>query len=170
MAATPSGASLTQTSGLNQGYRYDVIGKNSEVFAVGDPVTITAGVALVAGTTNTVFGIAVKAQTMSATNATVAKVYPALLPVYPDQIFLMGTNADLTGNATDVGKYYQLTGTTGAVKVDVSNGVVGTTSRVVEIVKVDPFTEGGTGAGSGLRKVLVRFVKTGFSAMYTSGI
>lgn len=164
MAATPTGATLNQTSGLNNHYRYDIIGKNSEAFAVGDPVTVTSGVALVASATSTIYGIAVKAQTMSSTNQTVAKVYPALMQVYPDQVFLMGTNSDLTGNATDVGKYYKLTGTTGAVYVDVTSGPQGASNRIVQVVKVDPFNEGGTGAGSGVRKVLARFVKTGYSA------
>ena len=71
----------------------------------------------------------------------------------------MGTNSDLTDDATDYGTYYRLTGATGAVKVDVSTGVVTNNERQVMIVKVDPRGIGGTGASSGLRECLVKFVK-----------
>ena len=170
MASTVYGAHLTQAGSQSANYRYDVIGKNSEAFATGDPVTVTAGVALVAGTTDTVYGIAVKSQTMAATNQTVAKVRPAVMPVYQDQIFLMGTNSDLTGNATDYGKFFKLTtADNGVVQIDVTSGVQVGISRVVQIVKVDPFEEGGTGSGSGLRKCLVRFVKVGHSNVNISG-
>ena len=97
---------------------------------------------------------------MSSTNQTVAKVYPGFIPAGDDTLFFMGTNADLTGNATNGGTFYGLSGATGAVVVDVTSGVTTTTSRQVEIIKVDPRNIGGTGAGSGLRECLVKFVKT----------
>ena len=96
---------------------------------------------------------------MASDNETVAKVTPGYIPA-EGTVFLMGSNGDFTGNATDAGAYYKLAGATGAVQVDQSSGVQTTTSRIVEIVKVDPRGIGGTGAGSGLREVLVRFVKT----------
>ncbi len=139
---------------------YQAIGKNSEVFSVNDPVTITAGVVEVAGTTETIFGVCDKTVTMTSDNQTVAKVVPPLIPT-DGLLFLMGCNADLTGNATDGGTYYKLTtATSGAVQIDVASGVQTTTARVVEIVQVDPQAVGGTGAGSGLRQALIRFVKT----------
>lgn len=161
--ATINGASVFQESNMESNTRYDVLGKNSEVIAAGDPLTVASGVIKVAGTTDSITGVATKTQTMTSTNQTVALVYPGFVPAL-DQIFLMGTNADLTGNATDHGTYYKLTAaTSGAVQVDVTSGVQTTTARVVEIVKVDPNGVGGTGSGSGLRQALVRFVKTPYT-------
>ncbi len=96
---------------------------------------------------------------MASDNQTVAKIAPAYIPA-EDTVFFMYTNADLTGNATNGGTYYGLTGATGAVVVDVTSGVTATTSRQVEIVQVDPYNKGGTGSGSGLRQCLVRFFRT----------
>lgn len=139
---------------------YDVIGQNSQAFTLYDPVTYASGVLDVAGTTNAVVGVAMKTDTMSSDNQTVAKVTPGYVPVSEDIVFFMGTNADLTGNATDPGTYYKLTtGTSGAVQVDVASGVQTTSSRVVMIKQVDPQGLGGTGSGSGLRQCLVIFVK-----------
>lgn len=168
MSQTLYGARLWHSGGNQPSLRHDAMGKNSEVFACNDIVQInSAGAspgeikvasAVVAGTM--LVGVAVKAQTMTSTNTTVAKVYPAFIPFYKDTIWLMGTNSDLTDDHTDAGTYYNITGGTGAQQVNVSGGVTTTTSRCVEIVKVDPQNEGGSGAGSGLRKCLVRFLKT----------
>lgn len=140
-------------------YRYDIIGNNSEDFDTGDPVSRnTTGELIVYTTTLAIVGVAVKDQTLASDNETVGKVRPAFLSS-EGNVFLMGTNSDLADNATDYGKYYKLTGTSGAVQVDVSSGVQTGNSRQVMIVKVDPREIGGTGSGSGLREVLVRFVK-----------
>lgn len=163
MAVSIFGAQLWQEGRNESDLRYDTIGKNSEVIAANDPLQIASGLLSVSGATTTVVGVAAGAATMASTNQTVAKITPAYLPISDSTIFLMGTNADLTGNATDGGTYYKLTGTTGAVLVDVTSGVQTTTSRVVEIVKVDPMNLGGTGAGSGVRTCLVRFVKTPYT-------
>ncbi len=157
------GATVDQEGRNESDFRYDVIGNNSEVFTSGDPVTISSGDLQVAGATDPITGVVVKTQTMTSDNETVAKVKPAYIPVSDSTIFLMGTNADLTGNNTDGGTYYKLVGTTGIVQVDVSAATATGSARVVEIVKVDPFNEGGTGSGSGLRKCLVRFVKTPYT-------
>lgn len=156
------GASVFQESGNASNLRYDVIGNNSEVFTKGDLVTTSGGDLVVASATSVIFGVVAKTQTMASDNETVAKVCPAFVDPSPDTIFLMGSNGDFSGNDTDVGTYYKITGATGAQQVDQASGVQTTTSRVVEIVKVDPRGIGGTGAGSGLREVLVRFVKTPF--------
>lgn len=154
------GATLQQSPQAEADLRYDVIGKNSEVFTSGDLVTVSSGVLQVASATSQIVGVVVKTQTMSSNNATVAKVQPGYIPTNPANVYLMGSNGDFTGTATDAGTYYKITGTTGAQQVDQASGVQTTTSRVVEILEVDPFNEGGTGAGSGLRKVTVRIVKS----------
>lgn len=134
-----------------------VVGKNSEVFTSGDLVTIASGVLDVAAATSQIYGVVVKTQTMASDNESVALVKPSVL--VPDQSyeFLMGTNADLA--ATSVGTYYKLTGTTGAMQVDVASGAMTGASAIVECTKVDPNQEGGTGAGSGLRQGLFRIIK-----------
>lgn len=161
MSITIYGASVAQENRNESDLRYDTFGKNSEVITVGDPLTIASGQLAVAGTTNTIIGVAAKTDTMTSSNVTVAKVTPPYVPAFTQTLFLMGTNADLTGNGTDGGTYYKLTAaTTATVQVDVTSGVQTGANRVVEIVKVDPFNLGGTGAGSGLRTCYVRFVKT----------
>lgn len=142
-----------------------VIGKNSEVFTANDIVTIDHSDGLkVAGATDSVYGTILKTQTMTSSNETVAKVKPYVFPIDQSYEFLMGTNADLSA-LTSVGEYYSLTGTTGAQQVDVSGGAVTGASRVVICTKVDPQAIGGTGAGSGLRQGLFKFVKvTDFQA------
>lgn len=162
MATTIYGAIPWEFKTKDANYNTDLIGKNSEAFTSNDPITNASGLLTVAGTTNTVIGVVAKTATMTSTNAGTsgARVAPLYTPTDETTQFLMGTNADLTGNATDGGTYYKLTAnTTNTVQVDVTNGVQTTTARVVMIKKVDPFNEGGTGAGSGLRKCIVVFVR-----------
>lgn len=135
-----------------------VLGSNSAVFTSNDPVTIDAsGTLIVATATTPVYGVVLTTQTMTSTNATVALVKPNCFTVEQEYEFLMGTNADLT--ATSVGTYYKLTGATGAVQVDVTSGAQTTTSRIVVCTEVDPNAVGGTGANSGARQGLFKFVK-----------
>lgn len=141
---------------------YDVVGKNSEAFTQYDPVTYSSGQLVVAGTTNAVTGIVNADATMASTNASAsgAQVKPGYIPVDETTPFLMGCNADLTGNFTDPGTYYKLTAnTTGTVQIDVANGTLANSDAVVMIKQVDPYGIGGTGAGSGLRQAVVVFVK-----------
>lgn len=168
MAQTLYGFQVFRAPNKETDVLYDAIGKNSEVITLGDPLTISSGIVSVAGTTDVIYGVADKTVTMSGTNQTVAKVVPPVIP--PDDYqFLCGTNSDLTGNATDCGTYYKLiSAATGVMQVDVTSGVQTTTSRVVEIVQVDPFNLGGTGAGSGLRQAVIRFVKTPNTGVPTS--
>jgi hypothetical protein len=150
MAAVLYGATVYNES--NPGsvvYRQDALGKNSEVFTQGDIVGLSSGLLLV--TTATMIGVVTRTQTMASTNQTVAKVAPLYVPITDDTLFLMGTDSDLTGNATDGGTYYSITGATGTQQVAVSDGVRTGANRNVEIVEVDPFNIGGTGLGSGLR-------------------
>ncbi len=159
------GASVAQSAQNPVNVLYDIIGKNSAAFTVGDPITVVSGRALVAGNSDTVVGIVVKTQTMATNNlAAGTNVAPGYIPVDNDTLFLMGVNTDLTNTATNFGNYCALTAnTTGTVQVDGSNVAQTTSNRVVAIQVVDPFNEGGTGSGSGLRTVLVRFVKTPYT-------
>lgn len=160
------GATVFRTSNNPINNEFDAIGKNSEVFAQGDIVGISGAASAktlgVAAATSTIVGVVNRTVTMSSTNQTVAKVAPGYIPAYPDTLFLMGSNGDFTSTLADAGTYYKLTGATGAQQVDQSSGVQTTTSKIVEIVQVDPFNLGGSGSGSGLRQVVVRFVKTPF--------
>lgn len=155
------GAKLYRSSGNEARYQNDALGKNSEAFVNGDLVGLASGLLLVQ--TTAIVGVIAKTATMTSTNQTVAKVQPLYIPIYQDDIFLMGCDADLTGNATNAGTYYQVEGASGAQQVGVSAGVSATTLRTVEIVEVDPRGIGGTGSGSGLREVLVRILKTPYA-------
>lgn len=161
------GASVYTPNMLETDYRSDIIGKNSEVIAAGDLLTVQSGVLSVATATQTIVGVAAKTQTMAADNQTNAKIQPAYIPASLNTLFLMGTNADMTGNATDPGTYYKITGTTGVMQMDSTSGVQTTTSRILEVVEVDPRQIGGSGSGSGLREVTVRLIKTPYYGITT---
>jgi hypothetical protein len=156
MASTIFGATLYKSPVNGTNYSYTSPGKNSEVFASGDPVTETggAGLKVVSAATDMIVGVAAKVATMSSTNQTVALVKPAYTPADENCIFLMGCNSALTSTLANAGTYYGLTGATGAVQVNVSGSVTTTTSRQVEIVAVDPY---GLGTTEGLSEVLVKF-------------
>lgn len=134
------------------------IGNNSEVFTANDVVTLSGGQVQVAGATDAVYGVALKTQTMTANNETVAKVTPYVFPIDQNYEYMMGTNADLSP-LTSIGVFYKLTGTTGIQQVDVTGGAMTGVARVVVCTKVDPNGDGGTGAGSGLRVGLFKFVR-----------
>ena len=152
------GAQLYNSRNVETNIRYDAIGKNSEVFTVGDLVTVSSGVMkVVSGLTERVFGVCQKTVTMASDNQTVAKVKVPYIPANPDDVWFMGVSQNLTGDATDVGTYYGYTGTTGVQQV-LGSGVQTGTSRQFMIVKVDPYKVGGTGTGQGLQQCLVRFV------------
>jgi hypothetical protein len=160
------GAQLYQTSGNPSNIRYDILGKDSEVFTVGDPLTISSGVLkVVSVATDPIVGIAAKTVTMPATNDT---VYVPYIPVDDTQVWLMGCIADATDNETNGGIYYKLctsatatyTAPTGVVVVDITAGAQTTTGIQVMVLKVDPRGIGGSGANSGLREVLVKFMRT----------
>lgn len=155
------GGSVASSPTMDNNIEYDVLGKNSAAFTVGDPLTVVSNRALVAGNSDTIIGFNVKTQTMGSANVTIA---PGYLPVQTNALYLMGVNTDLTSTAANYGAYCNLTAnTTGTVQVDGSNLARTTVDRVVSVIVVDPFNEGGTGSGSGLRTVLVRVVKTPFT-------
>jgi len=158
MAQTLYGASVFKSPVNATNYSQDAFGKNSEVIAIGDILSVGTDGLYVAAATDSVIGVSAYAGTMSLTNETVAKVQPTYVPIDMDTDFLMGTNSDLSA-LTSVGAYYKLTGTTGAQQVDVNSGVQTTTNRVVICTAVDPCNLGGSGSGSGLRQGLFKFVK-----------
>lgn len=142
-----------------QNLAHNLIGKNSEVFAIGDILTLGTDGIYVAGATDSIIGVAAEAATMTATNETVKLYKPAYIPIDQDTEFLMGTNSDMSA-LTSVGAYYSLVaGGTGAQQVDTNGGAKTTTNRVVICTAVDPNGIGGTGSGSGLRQGLFKFVK-----------
>ena len=157
MATTLYGAKVRKSPTNETNYASDIIGKNSEVFAVGDILTIDSSNGLeVAGATDSVIGVSAFAGTMAGTNQTVAKVKPAYVPIDMDTEFLMGCNLALTP-LTSVGAYYSLVaGGTGAQQVDVNTGVRTTTNRVVMCTKVDP---DGLGTSDSLKQGYFKFVK-----------
>ncbi len=167
MASTLYGAVQVQNRTEDSNLRYDIIGKNSELFHANEIVTETSGLLEAADTTDVVVGVVAKTQTMAGDNQTVAMVKPGFVPA-DEGIFLMGADADLTVIASN-GLYFPITGATATQQISVATlgGTTGATAseagRVVQIVKVDPFNEGGTGAGSGLRQAYVRFVKTPYT-------
>ncbi len=157
MAQILYGAQLVQSQNNEFNARYDVIGATSEVVATGDLLTVESGtLEVVDAATETIAGVALAPVTAAQDDGT---KYVPFIPADENYVFLMGTNSDLTGNSTDYGTFYGITGATGVQQVNVSGGVTTTTSRQVMIVKVDPFKIGGTGSGSGLRQCLVKFVR-----------
>lgn len=139
-------------------YSYGTRGKNSEVFTENDVITAGVNGMFVAGAGDAVLGVIAKTQTMAGSNETVEKVEPAFTPIDQDYEFLMGTNADLDPLA-DVNAYFDITGTTGIQQVNVSAGHMLPPYGIVMCTKVDPNQVGGSGAGSGLRQGLFKFVK-----------
>lgn len=117
------------------------IGKNSEVFTIGDAVTEASGLALVASNSARILGFANEGITMAADNATVAKYQPAFIPAYPG----MEVECDLSAasvQASCVGFYTVLTGATGAQQL--AQGSLSATVGQFRITKLDPRGEGST--------------------------
>lgn len=155
--ATLYGARLWQAPEESVNARYDMLGQSSEVIAAGDILNMESGNIEVAdAATDAIAGVAITPSTAAQNDGT---KYIGYIPADENYVWLMGTNSDLTDNATDFGTFYAITGATGAQQVNVSGSVTTTTSRQVMIVKVDPRGIGGTGAASGLRECLVKFVR-----------
>lgn len=135
------GAEIYKSPTKETNLTYNEIGKNSEVFTLGDFLTDGANGLAVAGATDAVIGICAKTQTMTATNETAAKVYPAYNPIDQDYDYLCGCNGNLDALASP-GIFYKLAGTTGAMQVDVNSGAQTTSNRVVVCTGVDPLKTG----------------------------
>lgn len=101
-----------------------VLGKNSAAFAVADPVTIDSDGLLIVATAGTkVLGYAVEAITMASDNETVAKKMPKFIPAV--QGVLMQYTSDQACTQTDLGAYADLSGTTGAIQMNLAAGATG---------------------------------------------
>ena len=104
---------------------YPIIGKNSEVFAEADPVTIDSNGFLdgltTPGTTTRVIGFHLGAATMAATNQTVAKVKPQYIKADKCE---MAFPSDIDCTQTDVGvaAHFTTGSATGAFVVDLLAG------------------------------------------------
>lgn len=118
--------------------RADTIGKNSEVFAVMDPVSVDANGFLIVATAGVkVLGYCNKAVTMASDNQTVAKVKP---PYLPAEGRVMLGESDQAWTQTDVGAYADLTGTTGSMQL---NFLAGSTGQFY-VMEGDPLGTGST--------------------------
>jgi hypothetical protein len=118
----------------------DIIGNNSEVFAPADPVSIDANGNLIVATAGVkVIGFATDDVTMSSSNETVAKVKPNYIPAYQG-VKMVYTADQAAVTADDIGEYCDLTGTTGAIQMDLTGG----TSGQFIILEADPDGDGTT--------------------------
>lgn len=120
-------------------YFPSMVAKNSEVFAVGDPVAKSSGLLIVATAGLKVLGFAVEAFTAAADNQTVAKKMPRIIPAYPG--VQMQYTADQAAVVGDIGQYCDLVGTTGAIKMDLPTSA---TAGAFVVIGYDPEQDGTT--------------------------
>lgn len=114
------------------------IAKNSEVFAKADPVTIdSSGWLTVATAGDKVFGYSTEDFTAASDNQTVAKKSPKCVDVRKCQMVYTSDQACVQ---TDVGAYADLTGTTGAIQMNLSAGSTGQ----FLVIDFDPDKDGST--------------------------
>ena len=95
---------------------YPVIAKNSEVFAVGDPVSVVSGFLQVATASTKIYGYCNENYTAASDNQTVAGYAPQCLRSLGQTM-----RFDVTATAlvqANVGSFALLTGTTGAIKIN----------------------------------------------------
>lgn len=125
--------------GLSAPLKRDV-GKNSEVFNIGDLVNLTSGFAeVVDGTTDPINGISKEKKTMASDNQTVAQ---AKLEYSPIENLEFEMEADGTLTQAMVGHYFTVAGATGVQQVTVSTDSA--TVGQVQLVALDPRGEGST--------------------------
>lgn len=146
------GAKLFGTYAENpQGLAY-ALGKNSTQFTKGDLVMRTSGVLLPATTTNACVGICDLSATMTSTNQTAAKQFVPYYSARTDMVFEMDFDDAATNTVANQGKFYVITGATGAQQVDHTTG--STTSGSLVFEQGDPRGTGDTSRG------LFRFAKS----------
>lgn len=105
-----------------EGVGEPIIGANSEQFTEGDPLSIDADGFLIVATTGKIIGFAKESRTMASDNETVAKYCPQYVQARGVE---MVYEADQNATQTDVGAYADLTGTTGAIKINLAAGATG---------------------------------------------
>lgn len=107
----------------NVGTATPVIAKNSEVFTKADPVTKdTSGWLKVAAAGEKIYGYMMEDYTAASDNQTVAKYKPLVVPARGQ---LMVYTADQACTQTDLDQYADLTGTTGAIQMNLAAGATG---------------------------------------------
>lgn len=111
------------------------IGKNSEVFEIGDAIQEDSGFALASANSDRIVGFAAETITMAADNETVAKYEIAMLPAYQGVEYECDLDAATT-QAASVGFYAVLTGATGAMQLSQSS--LSATAGQFRITKLDP--------------------------------
>lgn len=115
-----------------------IIMNNSEVFAYADPVSIDASGHLIVATAGVkVIGYCLEAKTAASDNETVAKKTVQYLEAPGVE---MVYTSDTACTQTDVGAYADLTGTTGAIEI---NLLAGTTGQFL-VKAFDPEVDGDT--------------------------
>lgn len=126
---------------LRESSRYQVgvpvIAANSEVFHVGDPLSIQSGFIEYAEAGEKVIGYCLENYTAASDNQTVAKYkiqYVKALGV--EMIF----SSDQAAAQTDVGLYADLVGTTGATQINLAGGSTGQ----FQVLGFDPLGTGDT--------------------------
>lgn len=114
------------------------IAKNSEVFAKADPVSIDSDGWLIVSTAGAkVLGYSTEAFTAASDNQTVAKKFPKCVDVRKCQMVYTSDQACVQ---TDIGAYADLTGTTGAIQMNLSAGATGQ----FLVIDFDPDKDGST--------------------------
>lgn len=99
------------------------IAKNSEVFSKADPVSIDSDGYLIVSTAGAkVYGYAMEDFTAASDNQTVAKKSPKVCD--PRRVRMVYTS-DQACTQTDIGAYADLTGTTGAIQMNLAAGSTG---------------------------------------------
>lgn len=115
-----------------------IIANNSAQFTKGDPVTIDANGNLIVSTAgDKVLGYALEDVTVDSDNETVAKYCPQYLEAEGVE---MAFTADQAATQTDIGAYADLTGTTGAIQMNLAAGATGQ----FIVLKIDPYNTGDT--------------------------
>lgn len=130
------------------------IGKNSEVFNIGDAIAEASGFALVSSNSARILGFAAETVTMGGSNQTTTMYQLAMIPAYQGMTFECDFDTAVT-QATAVGFYAVLTGATGAQQLSASS--LSATVGQFRVTKLDPRGEGST------TRVLATPVFTAFS-------
>lgn len=102
---------------------YPVIAANSTTFSKADPLTINASGFLIVATAGTkIIGFSLEDVTTTSTNQTVAMYCPQYVKA---QGVVMAFTADQAAVQGDVGGYADLSGTTGAIQINLATGATG---------------------------------------------
>jgi hypothetical protein len=115
------------------------IGKNSEAFTIGDAIAEASGFGIVSLNSSRLLGFSAETITMASNNQTVAQYRVAMIPALPGMEVECDFDAAVT-QATAVGFYAVLTGTTGAQKL--ASASLSATVGQFRVTKLDPRGEG----------------------------